>query len=156
MSKPTPPDDNEQQPKKLRGRGCGTGRGRKLGSKNKRNVFCQKLEQLKDAQAAYLAQIHHIDKKTGIKYDKFGNVLGDFYGETPLEFMLAVMHDAKAPTAFRFQAAKESAPYRHAKLASIEVRAKNLNVNASGSSSKDTKDLTVEEAAKLYKDLLDG
>jgi hypothetical protein len=41
---------------------------------------------------------------------------------SPLDFMLNVMKDKKAPTAFRFQAAKECAPYLHAKLASVTVK----------------------------------
>lgn len=135
------------RPKKKRG-------GRKLGSKNKKNLFQQHLDELKDAKAKYEAQIHHIDKKTGTKYDKFNRPLGDFYGETPLEFMLAVMYDPKQPTAFRFQAAKESAPYRHPKLASIEVKSKNLTVTAQRGKQGDA--LTASEAAQVYKELLDG
>lgn len=144
----TPPDDSRPLNK------SGNRRGRRLGSKNKRNQFQQRLAELQDAKAAYEAQIARIDPKTGVKYDKFGNVLGEFYGETPLEFMLAVMRDPRQPSAFRFQAAKESAPYRHAKLASIEVKSKNLNVDAT--KGKKGHDLTAEEAAKVYKDLLDG
>lgn len=149
----TPSAPDSEKPKKLRGRGSGRPRGRPLGSKGKKTIYREKLDSLKDAQAAYEAQIASIDEH-GVKRDKYGNVLGDFYGETPLEFMLAVMHDAKAPTAFRFQAAKESAPYRHPKLASIEVKSKNVNVDVS----KDHKgqDLTPEQASKVYKDLLDG
>jgi hypothetical protein len=42
-------------------------------------------------------------------------------GETPLAFMLRVMRDPKKPWADRMDMAKSSAPYVHARLASIEV-----------------------------------
>ena len=41
-------------------------------------------------------------------------------GELPLDYMLRVMRDPKAPARRRDEMAKAAAPYLHAKLASIE------------------------------------
>jgi hypothetical protein len=41
-------------------------------------------------------------------------------GETPLDYMLTVMRDPKAPAKRRDEMAKAAAPYVHAKLSSIE------------------------------------
>jgi hypothetical protein len=41
-------------------------------------------------------------------------------GELPLDYMLAVMRDPKAPARRRDEMAKAAAPYLHSKLASIE------------------------------------
>lgn len=42
-------------------------------------------------------------------------------GITPLEYFLAIMRDEKLPQHERFAAAKEAAPYVHARLASVDV-----------------------------------
>lgn len=42
-------------------------------------------------------------------------------GLTPLEYMLSVMRDEGATRAERMDAAKSSAPYVHARLASVEL-----------------------------------
>lgn len=156
MRTPLPPDTKPKakptvaanKPK----RGFGSGVGRKKGTKNRKTMYREALDKVKSAKAEYDAQIHHTDPKTGIKYDKFNNPLGEYYGETPLEFMIGVMLDPKAPTRFRFQAAKDSAPYRHAKLATIEVRSKNVNVDVTAN--KDGEPLTADEAARAYQALL--
>lgn len=44
-------------------------------------------------------------------------------GIMPLEFMLSVMRDAKHEMSERLDMAKAAAPYVHAKLSSIDVRA---------------------------------
>ena len=44
-------------------------------------------------------------------------------GETPLEYLLKVMRDPDAQRAERTDAAKAAAPYMHAKLSSVEVKA---------------------------------
>jgi hypothetical protein len=41
-------------------------------------------------------------------------------GETPLDYMLRVMRDPKAPARRRDEMAKAAAPYSHSKFASIE------------------------------------
>jgi hypothetical protein len=41
-------------------------------------------------------------------------------GELPLDYMLAVMRDTKAPARRRDEMAKAAAPFLHARLASIE------------------------------------
>jgi len=41
-------------------------------------------------------------------------------GQLPLDYMLAVMRDPKAPAKRRDEMAKAAAPYLHSKLASIE------------------------------------
>jgi len=41
-------------------------------------------------------------------------------GITPLDYMLQVMRNTKAPLAIRFEAARQAAPYIHPKLAAIE------------------------------------
>jgi len=41
-------------------------------------------------------------------------------GQLPLDYMLAVMRDPKAPARRRDEMAKAAAPYLHSKLASIE------------------------------------
>ena len=41
-------------------------------------------------------------------------------GMDPLTFMLAVMRNAKAPLELRFEAARQAAPYCHARLTAIE------------------------------------
>lgn len=41
-------------------------------------------------------------------------------GQTPLDFMLSVMRNAKNPQDIRLDAAKSAAPYVHPKLAAIE------------------------------------
>lgn len=41
-------------------------------------------------------------------------------GLTPLDFMLQLMRDEKQPLAMRANAAKDAAPYVHARLAAIE------------------------------------
>jgi hypothetical protein len=41
-------------------------------------------------------------------------------GVTPLEFMLSVMRSPRVKMATRFDAARQAAPYVHAKLAAIE------------------------------------
>lgn len=129
------------------------GAGRPKGAKSKRTVYKETIAKLTGAEAAYKKQIHHYDDN-GRPRDKYGELLGPYYGETPLEFMIAVMRDPKAPTSFRFAAAKDSAPYVHPKLATIEVKSKNLNVNAE--TAEKGGPLTAEEAAKIYKDLLNG
>jgi len=43
-------------------------------------------------------------------------------GMTPLEFLLSVMRDEKAPVDRRLDAAGKAAPYVHAKLSSIEAK----------------------------------
>lgn len=42
-------------------------------------------------------------------------------GLTPLAYMLSILRDEKQDAAARFEAAKQAAPYCHAKLASIAV-----------------------------------
>lgn len=42
-------------------------------------------------------------------------------GITPLEFMLDLMRDESNPKGMRFEAAKASAPYIHARLSSVQV-----------------------------------
>jgi hypothetical protein len=41
-------------------------------------------------------------------------------GMDPLAFMLSLMRNRKAPLEMRFEAAKQAAPYCHAKLSAIE------------------------------------
>lgn len=52
-------------------------------------------------------------------------------GMMPLDYMLSIMRDPKAGFDARLDAAKASAPYLHAKLASIEVNANVTNHEAS-------------------------
>lgn len=44
-------------------------------------------------------------------------------GLTPLEYMLAVLRDAGAEQAMRFEAAKAAAPYCHPRLSSVTMDA---------------------------------
>lgn len=46
-------------------------------------------------------------------------------GESPLEFMLAIMRDPEAKREERLDMAKAAAPYVHAKLASVEASGPN-------------------------------
>lgn len=46
----------------------------------------------------------------------------EYTGLTPLEFMLNVMRDAKLSVLTRLQAARDAAPYVHARLQSITVK----------------------------------
>ena len=48
-------------------------------------------------------------------------------GVTPLEYMLAVMRDPKAPAHRRDDMAKAAAPYLHARLAQVEYNAPRAN-----------------------------
>ena len=48
-------------------------------------------------------------------------------GITPLEFLLAVMRDPKAPPAARTDAAKAAAPYVHPRLSAIELDLGNID-----------------------------
>jgi hypothetical protein len=41
-------------------------------------------------------------------------------GMMPLDFMIAVMRNAKAPLELRFEAARQAAPYVHPRLTAIE------------------------------------
>ena len=50
-------------------------------------------------------------------------------GELPLDYMLAVMRDPKAPARRRDEMAKAAAPYLHSKLATIEPGGGNTTVN---------------------------
>lgn len=43
-------------------------------------------------------------------------------GLTPLEFMLGVLRDEEKPFADRYAAAKDSAPYIHPRLSSVEAK----------------------------------
>lgn len=43
-------------------------------------------------------------------------------GETPLEYMLRVMRDARVETSMRNDMAKAAAPYIHPRLASTEIK----------------------------------
>lgn len=52
-------------------------------------------------------------------------------GMMPLEYMLSIMRNPQASADARLDAAKASAPYVHAKLASIEVNANVTNHEAS-------------------------
>lgn len=45
-------------------------------------------------------------------------------GLTPLDFMLRLMRDENQPLAMRQDAAKNAAPYVHARLAAVEVSGK--------------------------------
>lgn len=42
-------------------------------------------------------------------------------GQTPLEFMIEQMRNAKMPMAARLQAARDAAPFVHSKMQSIEI-----------------------------------
>ena len=42
-------------------------------------------------------------------------------GLTPLDYMLSVLRDEEKPESVRLQAARDSAPYIHSKLQSLEV-----------------------------------
>ena len=44
-------------------------------------------------------------------------------GLTPLEYMLTILRDGSQDQQARFQAAKEAAPYIHARLASMDMKA---------------------------------
>jgi hypothetical protein len=48
-------------------------------------------------------------------------------GLTPLEYMLKVMRNSKAPAGRRDEMAKAAAPYMHPRLSSIELDLKDLN-----------------------------
>lgn len=45
-------------------------------------------------------------------------------GLLPLDYMLSILQDEAQPQATRFAAAKEAAPYLHAKLASVDAKVK--------------------------------
>lgn len=82
--------------------GARVGAGRPKGGKNKSIIPMQG----KGKQEAIQAQIE----------------LAEYTGETPLEFMLNVMRDHKLHVNTRLQAARDAAPYVHAKLQSITVK----------------------------------
>ena len=44
-------------------------------------------------------------------------------GLTPLEYMLSILRDEARSDSERFEAAKNAAPYVHAKLAAVDMRA---------------------------------
>ena len=45
-------------------------------------------------------------------------------GLTPLDYMLGILRDETADASARFEAAKQAAPYCHARLAAVDVAAK--------------------------------
>ena len=148
---PTPPPAKKNPVGFQKGR-AKTG-GMKKGGKRKKTIYQEtvaKLEEQHKAREALVAKTVN-----GIDYDKDGNVLGPDYGQTPLEFMLGLMRDRRAPTAFRAAAAKDAAPYQHPKLASIEVKQKSININ-NNVSSKARETLDNEGMQKLYRELLDN
>lgn len=69
-------------------------------------------------------------------------------GQTPLEYMVSVMHNTENDEAFRLDAAKAVAPYIHPKLSSTEISGPNK-----GAIPITTTALPVDasEAAKIYK-----
>jgi len=81
-------------------------------------------------------------------------------GDTPLQFMLKVMRGEACPAdaspqekavyaGLRFEAAKASAPYIHARLSSIELAQQPEETKGDGKLSSDP-----IEAAKQYKDIM--
>lgn len=64
-------------------------------------------------------------RKPGAVTKKTREVADSLIGEgiTPLEFMLKVLRNEQKTEAERFEAAKHAAPYCHAKLAAVEVKA---------------------------------
>ena len=44
-------------------------------------------------------------------------------GQSPLDVMLSIMRSEEAPMGMRFKAAVEAAPYIHAKLSSVDMKA---------------------------------
>lgn len=126
--------------------------GMKKGTKRKKTIYQETVARLEEQQAKREALV--AKTVNGIDYDKDGNVLGPDYGQTPLEFMLGLMRDRRAPTAFRAAAAKDAAPYQHPKLASIEVKQKSVTINQN-IEGKSAKELSGADLQKLYKDLLD-
>jgi|SRR5882762_8854666 len=67
-------------------------------------------------------------------------------GMMPLDFMIAVMRNAKAPLELRFEAARQAAPYVHPRLTAIEH---------SGSAAQvEVKQVSDIEAARLIGRLL--
>lgn len=61
-------------------------------------------------------------------------------GQTPLEFMLAIMRDDGHGVIFRFEAAKAAAPYVHAKYQAIAIKASiEVNGNLIGNDSEATR-----------------
>lgn len=128
--------------------------GKKKGTPNKKTLYKQTVEKLEArAKQAKAAGVN----EDGQEVDEHGRVLGPIYGMTPLEFMIGVMHDRTMPTGFRASAAKDAAPYIHPKLATVEVKQRSVVVNAdAGSVKKGAKNLSAEDLAKLYKDILDN
>lgn len=68
-------------------------------------------------------------RKPGAVTQKTRKVADELLGEgiTPLEFMLSVLRNESKTEAERFEAAKRAAPYCHAKLAAVDMKA---DVNA--------------------------
>jgi len=66
-------------------------------------------------------------------------------GITPLDYMLSILRDEEKPENIRLQAAKDSAPYVHQKLQSIEMES-NVTTNHVVSD----KPLDVDEWSKKY------
>jgi hypothetical protein len=148
VAPPAPPKPVAKKAKTktgLTGRGGpGRGQGRKPGVPTKRNQYKQVLDKLQAQQEAAA-------DGDDIEYDKHGRPLGPVYGTTPLEFMLGVMNDRKMPTGFRAAAAKDSAPYVHSKLATVEVKG-NINNTNTNYDSKTAAEFT-KIARKLVKEI---
>jgi hypothetical protein len=97
--------------------------GRQKGTPNKKNAYKQALEKVTKAHKERgTNKAKSTDVVTGLEHDAEGFVLGPEYGQTPLEFLTGLMLDRRQPTAFRAAAAKDIAPYVHAKLATVTVK----------------------------------
>lgn len=79
-------------------------------------------------------------------------------GVLPLDYMLKIMRDERAPKARRDDMAKAAAPYLHSKMpiAISGVLTHQGTVEHTHRMISDVKDITPQEAARLYEDTLNN